>query len=156
MRDTKVEGLKKRLRVDVVCCFMIAIVEGILAMIDLWVFATCNESANIDTLEEAVRALVISVSFVLLSFIMVEIQKNGKPFSKSIILKLRVLAVWVMVGAYIPNIASCVAEFVKTSVTTVLFNIDNVLVLLLGVIIAVISEIFVYGYELQEEMDSIA
>lgn len=156
MRDIKVEGLKKRLRVDVVCCFMIAIVQGILAMVDFWVFATLNRVADVDILEEAVRALVISVSFVLLSLIMVEINKDGKPFSKGIILKLRVLAVWIMVGAYIPNIAVCVAEFVKTSVTTVLFNIDNVFVLLLGATIAIISEIFVYGYELQEEMDSIA
>lgn len=35
-------------------------------------------------------------------------------------------------------------------------NAKNVIVSIIGVVIGIVSDIFVYGYELQDEIDSIA
>ena len=40
--------------------------------------------------------------------------------------------------------------------TEMILNAKNVIVSVIGVVIGIVSEIFVYGYELQDDMDSIA
>lgn len=155
MKDNKVEGLKKRLKGDAICCIIIAIVMGVYAIAELSMYFSCN-GEFVDMLNGSVQGLVMSIAFVIISLIMFEIMKHGKPFSKRIIVKLRVLGIWVMISAYLPDVVSFLVEFVKNNEGYFFPEISNVFVSLLGVLLVIISEIFYYGYELQEDVDSIA
>lgn len=155
MKDMKAENLKKRITVEMICGIAVAIAMGGMALVSIWSYIACDGTYT-ETLGNAVQALVICIAFIIIDLIMIEIIKNGKPFTKSIILKLQVLAVWTMVGAYLPDIAMFVANMSKTGVAELIFDAKNMFVMLLGVIVGIVSEIFRYGYELQEDMDSIA
>lgn len=155
MKDMKVENLKKRITVEMICGIVVAIAMGGMALVSIWSYIACNGTYT-ETLGNAVQAFVICIAFIIIDLIMIEIIKNGKPFTKNIILKLQVLAVWTMVGAYLPDIAMSVASMSKTGTAEVLFDAKNMFVMLLGMMVGIISEIFRYGYELQEDMDSIA
>jgi hypothetical protein len=87
----------------------------------------------------------------LLSLILLEIRKTGKPFSKKIIIKLRVMAIVIMAGVFIP---SGFAE--NNSSLVITFDMKTVLIFFAGVIIGIISEIFSYGHSLQQDNDLIA
>lgn len=155
MKDMKAENLKNRITVEMICGIAVAIAMGGMALASIWSYIACDETYT-ETLGNAVQALVICIAFIIIDLIMIEIIKNGKPFTKSIILKLQVLAVWTMVGAYLPDIAVSLANMLKFNVAEVIFDAENMFVMLLGMIVGIISEIFRYGYELQEDMDSIA
>lgn len=107
-------------------------------------------------LNGSVQGLVMSITFVIISLIIFEIMKHGKPFSKRIIVKLRVLGIWVMLSAYLPDVVSFIVEFLKNNEGYFFPDMSNVFVSLLGVLLIIISEIFYYGHELQEDVDSIA
>lgn len=155
MKDIKAENLKKRIAVEMICGIAVAIAMGGMAIVSIWSYIAC-EGTYIETLGKAVQALVMCIVFFIIDLIMIEIVKNGKPFSKSIIIKLQILAVWIMIGAYLPDIAIFVVNMSKNSVAEIVFDPKNVFIMLFGMIIGIISEIFYYGYELQEDMDSIA
>lgn len=155
MKDNKVEGLKKRLKGDAICCIIVAIVMGMFAVAELSMYFSCD-GAFPDMLKGSVQGLVMSISFVIISLIMVEITKHGKPFSKRIIVKLRVLGIWVMISAYLPDAVPCLVEFVRNNEGYFFPEISHVFVSFLGILLVIISEIFYYGYELQEDVDSIA
>ncbi len=106
-------------------------------------------------LTNSLCTLVIFAELGLLALILLEIRKTGKPFSKKIITKLRAMAVILFVGGLIP---SCVTSAVSESVVNVKFSFDmrNILTIGIGVIIGILSEVFVYGLGLQEDNDSIA
>ena len=155
MKDNKVERLKKRLTGDAICCIIIAVVMGVFAIAELSMYFSCNgEFANM--LNGSVQGLVMSITFVIISLIIFEIMKHGKPFSKRIIVKLRVLGIWVMLSAYLLDVVSFIVEFLKNNEGYFFPDMSNVFVSLLGVLLIIISEIFYYGHELQEDVDSIA
>ena len=155
MKDNKVEGLKKRLTGDTICCIIVAVVMGVFAIVELSMYFSCN-GEFLDMLKGSVQGLVMSIAFVIISLIMFEIMKHGKPFSKRIIVKLRVLGIWVMISAYLPDAIPCFVEFVRNNEGYFFPEISHVFVSFLGILLVIISEIFYYGYELQEDMDSIA
>ena len=81
MKDNKVERLKKRLTGDAIYCIIIAVVMGVFAIAELSMYFSCNgEFANM--LNGSVQGLVMSITFVIISLIIFEIMKHGKPFSK--------------------------------------------------------------------------
>lgn len=155
MKDMKAEKLKERITVEMICGIVIAIAMGGMALVSIWSYIACD-GTYVDTLGKAVEALVISIVFVIIDLIMAEIVKNGKPFSKSIIKKLQILAVWIMIGAYLPDIVVFVVDMSKLNVAEIVFDSKNIFVMLFGMIIGIVSEIFYYGFELQEDVDSIA
>lgn len=71
------------------------------------------------------------------------------------------LAVFIVVGGMLPDvIASIVSGIVNSTSSQIsiilVLNAKNVIVSIIGVVIGIVSEIFVYGYELQDDIDSIA
>ena len=90
----------------------------------------------------------------LLSSILAEIKKNGKPFTKQNVTKLRVMAWLCIAVAVLPSIVTSFAGFFDDKAV---FQLTfNLIPGLFGAFIGIISEIFHYGHELQDEMDSIA
>jgi len=106
-------------------------------------------------LTNSLCTLVIFAELGLLALILLEIRKTGKPFSKKIITKLRLMAIILFGGGLIPSyMTSSISE--NESLISASFDMQNILIITLGVIIGIISEIFVYGLSLQEDNDSIA
>ena len=63
------------------------------------------------------------------------------------------MAIVLMAGAIMPNLSN--AEESSTLLSAD-FDIKNLIIAFLGVIVGIISEIFVYGRSLQEDNDMIA
>lgn len=108
-----------------------------------------------------IYAIFIMGIALILAFMLLEVHKNGKPFSKRIINELRILAVFIIIGGILPdaisNLISNAVHGTSTLMNTeMILNAKNVIVSVIGVVIGIVSEIFVYGYELQDDMDSIA
>ena len=155
MKDVKAEGLQKRIKADMIFSVVVAVIMLGVAIAN-FVFYFVHDGNYSEILCGAVQALVTCGGLIIVSLIMIEISKKGKPFSKSIIMKLRVLAVWVMLGVFLPNMVTFIVELVKMQESEFSLGGRDVFVGILGVTIGIISEIFYYGYELQEDMDSIA
>ena len=110
----------------------------------------------IDSTGRAVSSIMMAVLFLFAYFMMQNIVKDGKPFSRKNINRLRVMAVITMLAALIPGCVKIMMTFAVFSNVTVQFSQVTFLVLILGVLLGVISEVFRYGYELQEDLDQIA
>ena len=79
-----------------------------------------------------------------------------EPFSKRNIRRLRVIAVLTMLLAIVPAAAMLIFKMVVFSHVNLGFSQINFFVLMTGILLGIISEIFKYGHELQEDMDQIA
>ena len=110
----------------------------------------------IDSAGNAVSSIMLGALFLIAYFMMRNIVKESKPFSRENINRLRVMAVTTMLAAIIPGIVKMLMTFAVFLNATVQFSQISFLVLVLGVLLGVISEVFRYGYELQEDMDQIA
>jgi len=105
-----------------------------------------------------VRAGCGTAAFVMLSIILSEICRTGKPFTKGIEKKLKSIA-WVLVFSPLAAIfANTAAAFIDPTATGTQRDITTVdlLIMIFAVVIGIISEIFHYGVNLEEDMDSIA
>jgi hypothetical protein len=163
MKDQKKEDLQKRVKADSRCTKVITGCIGVAMCFYAIYFITSivNGTNNTDTpsviFANLVRIGMIFAMFVLLSMFMNDLQKNGKPFTKKNIKRLRVIAILTMFTAVLPEFIQSIAGFFDAKATfTLTLTLANGVLLLLGVIFGIISEVFVYGYELEEEMDSIA
>lgn len=155
MKDSKTEGLKKRIKADMIFTIIVAVVM-LVVMISNFVSYFTYDGIHSEMLSGAIQSLVTCGGLIAISLIMVDIFRKGKPFSKSIIVKLRVLAVWIIVGAFLPNVVTFIVEILTIQEAEFSMGGRDAFVAILGVIIGIVSEIFHYGYELQEDMDSIA
>ncbi|MBP5379625.1 MAG: DUF2975 domain-containing protein [Ruminococcus sp.] len=147
------EKLKKRTFIDTIlsCIFCFAAIGCA-----VWQFMSYLSHTNTkEYLINSLYTLVIFAELGLLAMILLEIRKTGKPFSKKIITKLRIMAVILFAGGLIPSYASVPVSENEYSVT-VSFDMQNILIIAIGVMIGIISEIFVYGLSLQEDNDLIA
>lgn len=155
MKDSKVERLKKRIKADTICTIVMAIIMLGLLMVNMRpVYVYEGDYSGV--IRSVVLLLVAVVVLIILSIMMIEILRKGKPFSKSVLMKLRVLAVWVILGAFLPNVVTMILGFTTTQQIELSIGITEILIAIMGVMIGMISEVFYYGYELQDDMDSIA
>ncbi len=153
MNKTMSEKLKKRTFADTVlsCIFCFCAIVGVVYQFIGYV----NHPKIKEYISNGLFTVVIFAELCFLSLILLEIRKTGKPFSKKIITKLRVMAIILFGGGLIPSyMTSSISE--NESLVSATFDMQNVLIIALGVIIGIISEIFVYGLSLQEDNDSIA
>lgn len=104
----------------------------------------------------AVNAVMMGFIFLLSYFVLKNSIEQGTPFIKKNVTILRIIAVMTMLVAIIPECIKMITMLVVFNKGTVNFTQVNFFVLIVGVLIGVISEIFHYGYKLQEEMDQIA
>ena len=149
MNNTISTSLKKRTFADMILSVLICAGALIAAA---WQFAAYLSKRDPIYLSNAVYSLVI---FGELGLILLEIRKTGKPFSKKITAKLRFMALILIAGGAMPRFSEVSTEPLTYSVS-VYFDMLNILVMFAGVIVGIISEIFVYGLSLQEDNDLIA
>ncbi|WP_294754760.1 hypothetical protein [uncultured Ruminococcus sp.] len=147
------EKLKKRTFIDTIlsCLFCLAAL-----VLSVWQFIGYADHTNMkEYLSNSLCSLVIFAELGLLALILLEIRKTGKPFSKKIITKLRLMAVILLAGGLIPSCSTIPVDDSQFAVT-ISFDMQNILIIGIGVIIGILSEVFVYGLSLQEDNDSIA
>lgn len=158
--NTKVESLKKRTKADMIICFLVSV---------LALFKSCesligyfsNGMNEVELLLNGIYDIAIFVSCLMIGLIIFDAHKNGSPFTKKVIRGLRFLAIWVLCTGFLPIPLTNIIHEARTGSITIVtleeyFAGMNVVIMLLGVLIGIISEIFVYGYELQQDNDLIA
>ncbi len=153
MNNILSEKLKKRTFIDTVlsCFFCIA---ALVCAICQFIGYVGHQSAK-EYLTNSLYALVIFAELGLLALILLEIRKTGKPFSKKIITKLRIMAIILFAGGLIPSCATTPLSDNELSLS-VSFDMHNLLIIGIGIIVGIISEVFVYGFSLQQDNDLIA
>ena len=158
--NTKVEGLRKRTKSDMIASFAMALLAVYIVVVELYKYGNAQESSFVH-LTNGIYAISFGIIEIILGLILLEVHKLGKPFSKRIINGLRALAVWVMITGIMPDMLAPIIDqagtgYIELPGLDVLLSAHNLVIVALGVVIGVISEIFVYGYELQEDNDLIA
>lgn len=147
MQDKNVEALNKRTRFDVICTL---IFSGIFA-------AAAILKAIQRTPGTACSNLFLFVIFLLTGLIFLDIRKCGKPFAKSVIRKTQILAITVMCSGIVPDLIDSFFRGIASQHFTLYLDDRHTLTtMLLGIVIGILSEIFVYGHALQDDMDQIA
>ena len=106
-------------------------------------------------LKQEVFYIILFIVLILINKILREIRNTGKPFSKSIIKSLDLMAGLVMLPGVLPEAVSLVAGIVDKTVLEkgFTFDCDNIFPIIIGFVIAFIARIFKYGNELQSDMD---
>ncbi|MBX9034502.1 DUF2975 domain-containing protein [Gordonibacter massiliensis (ex Traore et al. 2017)] len=104
--------------------------------------------------------LVFAIAIILL-LMMRDIQNTGKPFTMKNVWRLRAVAVLVMAECIVPGCAALVAAMAASALLghgsfSGQFGTLEFAALAIGFFIAIISEVFYYGCELQQDVDSIA
>lgn len=158
--DNKINSLKNRTKSDMIFSFVVAVAAIVVAIIEFWKYSSIDDEST-NHLSNGIYAVFTMGIALILAFILLEVHRNGKPFSKRIINELRILAVFVIIGGIVPDV---VTIFINDAVrgtssymgVETILNAKNIIVSVIGVVIGIVSEIFVYGYELQDDMDSIA
>lgn len=154
--NNEIEKLQKKTRVDMICSFVVALIAVGIAIKEFWTYVSMDER-NPEHLTNGFYAVFAFGIIFLLGLILLEVHKIGKPFSKKIINELRVLAVFIIIGGLLPQIITTLIMDASSSIDiNFVLNAKNLIVSIIGVIIGILSEIFVYGYELQDDVDSIA
>lgn len=148
MKDPNVEALNKRTHFDVICTLILA---GVFAF-------NAGSKLIMHDPGTACTSFFLFVIFLLTGLIFLDIRTNGKPFAKSIITKMRILAVTIMCSGIVSDIVESIVRSSRENFQFTL-NLDDrfvIFTLLFGVVIGMLSEVFVYGHALQEENDLIA
>lgn len=104
------------------------------------------------------ESALITVALLLLSFLLNDIHKNGKPFTSANVTRLRIMAVLLFASPLLPILAKVLAGFFDPTATSMqfTFGFEEILLFVCGVIVGIISEVFLYGTALEAEMDQIA
>ena len=147
--DNRALTLNKRLKTDRYINIVFVIVEFLIGLVQLIQFIRTGDTM---ALRRSIHAVFGAVALFLLSLILKRIAITGKPFDTKIINLMKVIAVVIMV----PPFAEGFVEVTKGNTFDLNFGDIDILIPLAGVIVGIISEIFVYGNELQEDNDLIA
>lgn len=145
--------LKKRLQIDRIGTLAAMIIVFIFAIAHIVCFARFGDSIYVS---KSVLCIVGTVSFFLLYLILKHIEVTGRPFDEKIIKLMRVIAFTLIIGGFIAPCGVFVADVIKYSKAEYLFNGFDLIIPVIGIIVGIISEIFVYGKDLQEDNDLIA
>ena len=151
--DKKVVELNKRLKGDMMITL---IVTAVMAFIGVAQTINFFMKGDITLLKRGIQAIVMMLPLLIVYLILKRIEKTGKPFDEKIVKMLRILALMIIIAGVLPAFVETFANLVRFETFTVEFNGFDLFIPLLGVIIGIISEIFVYGKELQEDSDLIA
>jgi len=154
--DKRINTLQKRTKGDMICSFVAALAAVGIAVKEFWAYIS-TDGIYPEHLTNGIYAIFAFGITLILGLILLEVHKIGKPFSKRIINELRVLAMFVILGGIIAPIIQDMVNGTSSEISVELvMSAKNVIVSIIGVVIGVVSEIFVYGYELQDDVDSIA
>lgn len=155
--DKKIsEELIKRIKSDTFLNRVVAGVVCIAAITYLSYFVTTLLSRNFESnalqlyAENFVKIGCLAISLVILSSILNEICKTGKPFTAKIVKKFKAMAIILIAAVPLAMLTSTITALSLT------ISFSDILIMIFGAIIGIISEIFYYGTKLEEEMDKIA
>lgn len=117
-----------------------------------------NVKANIilDKVKGIIRSVLMEIIFILLYLMLSQVKKGVVPFSKNSVSLLRKVAIFSLLLAVLPSIADIVGSIVIFQFITIDFSSLNFYIILIGVVFGILSEIFDFGFKLQEELDQIA
>jgi len=105
---------------------------------------------------EAIRLIFMGLILSVVYAIFCTIQSGSTPFSKKCVNYLRVVALLTILLGVVPSTAHIILNFIIYNASYVQINPVQLFIVLLGVVIGMISEIYRYGTALQDDIDSIA
>ncbi len=115
-----------------------------------------NTNIKMSIIIQKVGALIRTIFMGLIFYFAYLILDNiFEPFSKKNIIRLRIMAVLTMLLALLPATIMNIIKMVVFYNMNITFSQINFFVLMSGVLLGVISEVFKYGHELQEEIEQI-
>lgn len=108
----------------------------------------------IEEIGMAIKSFMILILFLIVYQIMRSIIKEGMPFTEKNIKKLKMAAIITILNAIIPGCLKTMITMLFFTNSNAHLSQTNILVIILGVLIGAVSEIFKYGYELQNNISS--
>lgn len=151
--DKNVNALNKRLKGDKISLLVIA---GLMCFFGCAQIIKFILDGDVIFLKRGVQGLVMMVPHFILFWILRRIALTGKPFDDKVVRGMRLLAISVIAAGVLPFFIEAMATVVKGDMFSFEINVFDLFIPLTGLIIGIISEIFVYGKELQEDNDLIA
>ena len=142
--------LQKRLKSDRICTLIAMGLTVLMALLELIKFIQFGDAELLrNFIQWGIGAACLFILFRLLK----RIDVTGKPFDDSTIRHLRAIAFTLLIGTPVAYAVEIFVNMIKDNMTEVHFSFAMPMV---AVFIGIISEIFVYGKELQEDNDLIA
>ena len=151
--DNRSSTLNKRLNTDRVITLIVAFLMIFVAALQFISFA---ESSDTLAIRRGIHSVFSAIALILLYSGLRRIAVTGKPFDDKIVNLLRAIAITIMVGGFLPPFVEGFINIVRGSEFVLNFGDIDIFIPLAGVIVGILSEIFVYGKDLQEDNDLIA
>lgn len=167
MKNTQ-NSLQKRLRSDTIFTYLLTAglaIAAIVRTIDFFtVLRTAREAGEVydgispgTVIEQTLLCVFAAVVMLLLSLVLGGIHSTGKPFSKNNIRLLQTIAYVLLAASIVPEVGySIFSAWPDFEYLTFQIDMGNIIIMFFGATIGLISEIFKYGNDLQDNMDSIA
>jgi len=117
-----------------------------------------NAKANLimDNVNEVIKSIIIEIIFIFLYIMLSRVKKGLTPFSVDNVSILRIIAFLSFFLALLPVGVNMVGSMIAFQYATIYYSPLNFYIIAIGVVFGIISEIFKYGCELQEDMNQIA
>ena len=151
--DKRSASLSKRLNTDRIITLVVAFLMLFVGAVQFINFAKSNDTTAI---RRGIHSIFSAVALILLYLGLSRIAATGKPFDTKIINLLRAIAIVIMVGGLLPPFAEGFVSLTQGKSFELNFGDLDIFIPLAGVIVGILSEIFVYGKDLQEDNDLIA
>ena len=110
----------------------------------------------IEYIVRAVQCLLGAAVFFMIYCIFAQIRQRTSPFTKKNVFFLRAASVLTMLLGLLPGAVKLFISVVAYNSTYVPFAVGSLMIIMIGVVLGMISEVFRYGCELQEDLDQIA
>lgn len=117
-----------------------------------------NVKANIilDKVNGIVRSVLMEIIFILLYTMLSRVKNGLTPFSRKCVSILRSVAIFSFLLALLPKVVDIAGSMIIFQYITISFSSLNFYIVSIGVVFGILSEIFKFGCELQEDIDQIA
>jgi len=146
-------SLNKRIKSDRIISLIVCILIALVGIYQVVLFCTGGDT---NSLRIAVHAFTCSAVLALIYLALLSVKKEGKPFTDKVIGYLRTCSVIIITGGILPFFLEMAVYIMRGETYTWNVGDFDLLIPILGVVVGMISEIFVYGKDLQEDNDLIA
>ena len=104
----------------------------------------------------AFQCLLGAAVFFMMYLVFAQVQKEHTPFTRKNVRYLRIAAVLTMLLGLLPGAIKLFMSIVVYNTAYAPFTVGAILTVSIGIVLGMISEIFVYGCAVQEDLDQIA
>ena len=151
--DNRSSTLNKRLNTDRIITLIVAFLMIFVAAVQFISYAKNGDTLAV---RRGIHSVFSAIALILLYIGLRRIAVTGKPFDSRIVDLLRAIAITIMVGGFLPPFVEGFINIAHGSEFVLNFGDIDIFIPLAGVIVGILSEIFVYGKDLQEDNDLIA